>query len=75
MSFPVALLVLSGLAWLAWRGRHYDPPPRPRRATEPGPLGQAVGEAVAGVIGLAGASVALLVALAPLLILLWLVTQ
>jgi hypothetical protein len=72
MSAPLSALVLAGLAWLAWYGRHYQPPKRPRRAPEPGPAGQVIGEVVAGSIGLAGALGALLV---PLAILAWLVSK
>ncbi len=69
------ILGLACLAFAGWGLTLPEQPKRPRRAPEPGPLGQAVGEAVAGAFGLASASLGLLVTLAPLLILAWLVTR
>lgn len=68
-------LGLACLAFAVWGLTLPEQPKQPRRPPEPGPLGQAVGEAVAGAFGLAGAAVGLLVTLAPVLILLWLVTR
>lgn len=69
------ILGLACLAFAVWGNTLPPTPKRPRPAPEPGPVGQAVGEVVAGAFGLAGAAVGLLVTLAPLLILLWLVTR
>lgn len=69
------ILGLAALAFAVWGHFCPETPPRPRRASEPSPAEEAIGEAIAGTIGLAGALVALLVWLSPLLILIWLVTR
>lgn len=69
------ILGLACLAFALWGLTLPPEPRRPRPAPEPGPVARAVGEVVAAAFGLAGALVGLLVTLAPVLILLWLVTR
>lgn len=69
------ILGIASLAFAVWGLTLPPTPKQPRRAPEPGPVARAAGEVVAASFGLAGALVGLLVTLAPLLILLWLVTR